>query len=61
MWFYAAAYNSPYVLWLDDDTNDIAEIRHEIMSHWHEAAAQAERSIRISAAGHHPLCTSGMG
>ena len=36
MWFYAAAYNSPYVLWLDDDTSDIADIRYEIMSCWHE-------------------------
>ena len=36
IWFYAAAYNSPYVLWLDDDTNDIADIQSEIMSYWHE-------------------------
>jgi hypothetical protein len=36
IWFYAAAYNSPYVMWLDDDINDIADIRREIMSHWHE-------------------------
>ena len=36
LWFYAAAYSSPYVLWIDGDTDDMADIRREIMSHWRE-------------------------
>ena len=43
-WFYAAAYNSPYVLWLDDDTDDTADIRHEILSHWHELPRRLSES-----------------
>ena len=24
------------MLWIDDDTDDVADIQSEIMSHWHE-------------------------
>jgi hypothetical protein len=37
IWFYAAAYNSPYILWIDDDDGfDIADIQREIITHWQE-------------------------
>jgi Caspase domain len=35
-WFHAAVYGSPYVLWIDDDTDAVADIQSEILSHWHE-------------------------
>jgi Caspase domain len=35
-WFCAALLSSPYVLWIDDDTDAVADIQSEILPHWHE-------------------------
>ena len=39
IWLYAAAYNSPYVLWPEDNAKDMPEIWEDILSRWQELPA----------------------
>jgi hypothetical protein len=44
--FYAAAYNSPYVLWSDDKSYDIQKVRRELMLRWPNLPSQLREAYR---------------
>ena len=44
--FYAATYNSPYVLWLDGKGDDIQTVRREMMLRWQDLPNQLREAYR---------------
>jgi hypothetical protein len=44
--FYAAAYNSPYVLWSDGKCQDILEVQREVKLRWQDLPSQLREAYR---------------